>query len=318
MNLINDFDETQSAVGIVSHDAGGAEVLSSYVAQHELRCKFVLEGPALKIFERKLGSVPITSLADAISHCDSLLCGTSWQSDLEWRAIGLAKAVGKCTTAFLDHWGNYRERFVRQGVQNLPDTIWVGDKAAEGLARSTFPETAIQLVPNPYFEDIRVALSKLEHTVQPEVKLGLRVLFVCEPVSEHALKEHGDERHWGYTEFDALHYFFANRDVLGKPLAALVIRPHPSEEKGKYDKISNEFGGVASAGGGQTLLQEIVESDVVVGCASMAMVIALIVGRRVICAIPPGGHTCGLPQPEIESLQILQRNASSSIDKNAS
>jgi hypothetical protein len=296
------------AIAIVSHDAGGAEVLSSYVAHHELRCKFVLEGPALKIFERKLGSVSITSLADAINHCDKLLCGTSWQSDLEWRAIALAKAVGKRTTAFLDHWGNYRACFIRQGVEHLPDTIWVGDKMAEELARSTFPETGIQLVPNPYFEDIRTAMSKLERTVQPGVKHGLRVLFVCEPVSEHALKEYGDERYWGYTEFDALRYFFANRDVLGKPLAALVIRPHPSEAKGKYDRIANEFGEVASVGGRQTLLQEIVESDVVVGCESMAMVIALIAGRRVISAIPTGGHTCILPQPEIESLQILQLN----------
>jgi hypothetical protein len=237
---------------------------------------------------------------------------------LEWRAIVSAKAVNKHTTTFLDHWGNYRERFIRQGVECLPNTIWVGDKTAEGLARSTFPETAIQLVPNPYFEDIRAALSKLERTVQRGVKNGLRVLFVCEPVSEHALKEYGDERHWGYTEFDALRYFFFKREVLEKPLAALVIRPHPSEEKGKYDRIANEFGAVASIGGRQTLLQEIVESDVVVGCASMAMVIALIVGRRVICAIPPGGHTCGLPQPEIESLQILQLNVNSSIDKNVS
>ena len=313
-NFVN--NDLPVAIAIVSHDAGGAEVLSSYVAHHELSCKFVLEGPALKIFERKLGSVAITSLAGAINHCDRLLCSTSWQSDLEWRAIVSAKAADKHTTAFLDHWENYQTRFIRQGIECLPDTLWVGDKTAEGLARSTFPETAIQLVPNPYFEDIRAALLKLERTMRPGVKHGLRVLFVCEPVSEHALKEYGDERHWGYTEFDALSYFFANRDVLGQPLAALVIRPHPSEANGKYDSITNEFGEIASVGGGQTLLQEIVESDVVVGCASMAMVIALIAGRRVICAIPPGGHTCGLPQPEIESLQILQLNTNASIDKN--
>ena len=37
---------------IVAHDAGGAEVLSSYVRQQGLDCLFSLRGPALAIFER--------------------------------------------------------------------------------------------------------------------------------------------------------------------------------------------------------------------------------------------------------------------------
>jgi hypothetical protein len=118
------------------------------------------------------------------------------------------------------------------------------------------------------------------------------------------------EQKRGYTEFDALRYFFSNRSALGRPIASLVIRPHPSEEKDKYAGMVKEFGSDARLGGDKPLLREIAESDVVMGCGSMAMVVALIAGRRVISAIPPGGLASSLPQPEIESLQTLARSES--------
>ncbi len=293
--------DLSAPIAVVTHDAGGAEVLSSYVAHHQGIYKFVLEGPALKIFERKLGTIPQTPLPKAIETCNSLLCGTSGKSELEWRAIAVAKAARKPAIAFLDHWVNYRKRFIRRGLECLPDAIWVGDDRAEEIARNTFPETPVQLVPNPYFDDIRKELSKIELTTGPSVRNGLRVLFVCSPVNENSPA-------FGYTEFDALRYFFSNRFVLGAQLENLVIRPHPSEESGKYSPIAAEFGEWVCLGGDKPLLQEIAESDVVIGCGSMAMVVALVAGRRVISAIPPGGRPSSLPQPEIESLQQLLRD----------
>lgn len=294
--------ELASPVAIVAHDAGGAEMLSSYVARRRVPCRLVLDGPALKIFERKLGSVSLTPLAEAIASCSSLLCGTSWESELEWQAIAAAHAAGKPAIAFLDHWVNYRRRFVRGGVVHLPDAIWVGDDAAETLAREIFPETSVQRVSNPYFEDIRDELAKLEPAPEAAAGRGLRALFLCTPVKEHEEKR-------GYTEFDALRYFFSSRAALGRPLTSLVIRPHPSEEPDKYRQIAAEFGSGVRVGGDKPLLQEIAESDVVAGCGSMAMVVALVAGRRVISAVPPGGRASSLPQPEIESLQDLSEQA---------
>jgi len=294
--------ELTGPVAIVAHDAGGAEVLSSYVARNRTPCRLVLDGPAVKIFERKFGALPLTPLQEAIDTCNSLLCGTSWESELEWQAIAEAQAAGKRAIAFLDHWVNYRKRFVRGGVVHLPDAIWVGDDAAEALAREVFPETSVQRVSNPYFEDIRDELSKLEPAIEAREGDGLRALFLCTPVKEHEEKR-------GYTEFDALRYFFSSRAILGKPLASLVIRPHPSEEPDKYRSIVAEFGEGVRLGGDKPLLREIAESDVVAGCGSMAMVVALVAGRRVISAVPPGGRASSLPQPEIESLQALREQA---------
>jgi hypothetical protein len=289
---------------LVSHDAGGAEILSSYVRQRQLDCCFVLAGPAVKIFERKLGPVQLSPLEGALEKAERLLCGTSWQSDIEWRAIAQASELGKPSAAFLDHWVNYRERFVRSGKTHLPDEIWVGDRLARERAEALFPGHAIRLVDNPYFADLRNELASLERGPQPTGG-GLRILYVCEPLREHALLEYGDERHWGYVEEDALRYFLTHLDVFGASVGQIVLRPHPSEKPDKYDWAMRDFDLPIVHGGRRSLFEELVDADLVVGCESMAMVVGLLAGRRVMSCIPPGGRPCMLPQPEIESLQAL-------------
>jgi hypothetical protein len=300
---------TQEIVAIVSHDAGGAEMLASYVSQHTLACRFILEGPAVKVFNRRLGAVEIISLADGLSLCDQILCGTSWQSDLEWRAIGLGQAAGKRTVAFLDHWINYPQRFIRNGVQHLPDELWVGDAYAEKLAREHFPNLPIRLEPNPYFIDVQRQLAELEVRTASAVGKGKRVLYVSENISQHARMVYGDERYFGYTEFDAIEYLLGNIHVLGHAIDSVVIRPHPSDANGKYDALIDRFSGIAQLGSDKPLLNEIAEADVVVGSQSMAMVVGVLANKMVISCIPPGGPSCNLPQPQILTFSELVAKA---------
>ena len=55
----------------------------------------------------------------------------------------------------------------------------------------------------------------------------------------------------------------------------------------------------------KTLLEQIIEADIVVGCESMGMVVGLLAKKRVISSIPKEGRSCSLPQSNIEHLQIL-------------
>jgi hypothetical protein len=297
-------------VVIVAHDAGGAEVLSSYVRRldraAQSRYVFVLDGPARRIFSTKLGQVRQLPLDVALQQSSSVLCGSGWQSDLEVRAIALASRQLKHSTVFLDHWVNYRERFMRDGETHLPDEIWVGDAIALDRARTALPGLPISLVENPYFLDIRDEFRR-----RPPMKAGpdgVSVLFVCEPIREHALRQHGDERHWGYTEEEALRYFLDHVDALQQPIARILVRPHPAELPDKYSALIGSYDLPVHLSSGRDLLDEVADSQWVAGCNSMAMVVGLLAGRQIVCCIPPGGRPCLLPQPDIRHLQILTKS----------
>ncbi len=296
---------SSSKVLIVAYDAGGAEILASYVAQNGINCKLVLEGPAVNVFKRRLGEIEIFSLEEAILDCDWCLCGTGWQSDFEWSAIEQARNADKHVVAFLDHWVNYKERFIRNGIQKLPDEIWVGDEDAQKKASQSFPDVSIKLVPNPYLIDIKKQFSEIE-SVSKSLSCDVKkILFVCENISDHARTNYGDERYWGYTEFDAINFFFENIKVISKSQVKVVIRPHPSDAAGKYRWVIEAHSNIAVLSEGRSLIQEITESDLVVGCESMAMVIGLVAEKTVISCIPLNGHSCGLPQKDIMHLRAM-------------
>lgn len=290
-------------IAVVSHDAGGAEILSSWLRQSQESYCLVLGGPAKAIFQRKLGDCQCRPLEQAIELCEWVLCGTSWQSNLEKQAIAQAKMANKKVVAYLDHWVEFEGRFKNQGITMYPDEIWVGDVDAEKIARKLFPDATVVLKLNPYFEDLQLELAATKESPRDAQKYS--VLYVCEPLSEQALLQYGDERYFGYTEEDALRFFFENIDTLGRAVSEIKIRPHPSESKDKYEWARQANSLVIETASTKTLIEQIVESDVVVGCESMAMVVALLAKKRVISSIPPGGQVCGLPQASIEHLQLL-------------
>ncbi len=288
-------------IAIICHDAGGAEILSSYVKREKIECFYVLDGPAKNIFSRKLGNIETTTLEVALQKCSKIICGTSWQSDLEWTALKKAKKAHIPAYSFIDHWCNYNDRFIRHGEEVLPDEIWVGDKTAYDIAQECFNNSLIRLKENPYFLDLYSEVSEIEKKENfSTIQKGVNILFVCEPLSEHAEKSYGDPKHWGYDEFDALEYFFKNLHVIGTPINRIILRPHPSESPCKYNQIIKKLDPTPMLGGEKSLLEEIASSDIIVGCASMAMIVGLIAKRRVISAIPPQGLSTKLPHSEIE------------------
>lgn len=295
-------------VGVVAHDAGGAEILASYVQQDELDCLFVLDGPAKRIFENRLGPLQVVSLETAIKQCDWLLTGTGWQTDFEWQAICQGKSANKRTVTFLDHWANYRGRFIRDGVECLPNEIWVGDQHAYSLAKSTFSEASIQLVENPYFKYFIKEVERL-NALQASRRVGKRnVLFVCENINREKFHQN-----------DVIRFFMSNLDRLGSEIGRVLIRPHPSEDVDKYSWVKEEFGSnVMKArvelSNGNPLANEIAESDIVVGCTSMAMVMGVMAQRRVISCIPNNEIPLTLPFEKIELFSDIIKRSNREIE----
>lgn len=290
-------------VAIVCHDAGGAEILSSWLTRAHCRASVVVAGPAETIFMRKCPQAEFMTLEAALAKCTWVLCGTGWQSSFERQAIALGRALGKKTVAFLDHWVNYLERFEEDGHSICPDEIWVGDIDAERIARALFDQTPVFLQSNPYVDDLLAEILRIQ--TRESRSVASRVLYVCEPIADHAQAQYGNERHWGYTEHDALRFFLTNMAALGQPMDFITIRPHPSEQTDKYHWVQDLVQLPIEFGGQKTLLEETLGSDIIVGCESMAMVVGLLARKRVISTIPPGGRTCQLPHGDIEHMQQL-------------
>ncbi|TGM25932.1 hypothetical protein [Leptospira levettii] len=291
-------------ITIVSHDAGGAEILSNYALQNKDDYQFVLEGPAVPIFSKLLGEIKIKSLEDTIRNTNLYLTGTSWQSEIEKLAILTAKKSQIKVVSFIDHWVNYKERFFYKDQLVLPDEIWVGDEDAYQLAKSIFPLDIVKLKSNPYFESLKSYFKNLKPAIPSSE--GSNILFICENISDHAKKSFNDERYWGYTETDAIEYFFKNLEKLYIRSGNYTFRPHPSDEIGKYNWILDKYPNFPIQISNQVpLFEQIAKSDLVVGCESMALIVASLANKKVVSCIPPEGKTLGLPQSKIIELRSL-------------
>lgn len=298
---------------VVSHDAGGAEIVSSWVRHHpENDYRFILGGPAVRIFKGKCPAYrnePPSLLNKCIAGSDMLLTGTSWASDMEKRAILIAKENNVHSASFIDHWVCYPERFKFAGKMILPDEIWVGDRDAFVLAKKHFPESLLRLISNPYFEDVQKEI-RAKVTKRPDRSGALRIAYICEPIAEQAKKEYGKDLHFGYTEFDAMDNFLRHVPyIAGNGRAYEIrIRLHPAESKGKYAKILRRYPDVhASISEGTSLVDDCVWADLVAGCESTALVVGLLASRKVLSVIPESGKNCSLPQKKIMHLHTKKR-----------
>lgn len=257
----------------------------------------MLAGPAVRVFANVHRAVVDDRLEDVVARSGAVITGTGWASSLEHDARQLARRAGVRSIAVVDHWTDYRGRFSRQGVEVLPDEIWVSDPHAYELARSTFPEVNVVELPNAYLAREVEAIRGLE---PPRSDRTGHVLYVLEPIRDD----------WGPLpspgEFVALDYLVANLDLLGSSPTAICLRPHPSDPPGKYDAwvaAHPHLGLVLDST--SSLEHAIAWSETVAGCQTYAMVVALAAGRRVVCSIPPGKPPCVLPMSEIVHLAKL-------------
>ena len=105
----------------VSHDAGGAEILSSWLNHYSLSSQRCGCCPAESIFRRKC---PQTGFYRWMMHWTGWLgavCGTSWQgNNFERHAIAWGRALGRKRWLSLIHWVNLPGRFDEGGHGDCP------------------------------------------------------------------------------------------------------------------------------------------------------------------------------------------------------
>ena len=292
-------------LAVVCHDAGSANIIYSWIEScvqvspglvNSIR--IYSSGPAKNLIENfDINQVErCSSLEDAMENAQTLLAGTGWATSLELQALDQAKKLGIRAISVIDHWINYSDRFHIDEWQIDPVEIWVTDKYAKNIAEKTFPEAKIEQMPNLYFSRTIARINALSQSNSSTLK----VLYVLEPIRKSWAKGRED------GEFDALEYFFSNMDELfHRPVEEVRLRPHPSDPPGKYDRwLVRPAAFRLSLDVRPELEHSIAWADVVVGCQTMAMVVALESGKRVICSMPPWAPPCALPHEEIEKLAL--------------
>ena len=278
-------------VAVAAHDAGAANILLAWIAAEGVEnVRPTMAGPAAKLWAARFPTVPLLGLAEALADSQTLLSGTGWESSFEHDARKAALALGIRSVAVIDHWVNYRQRFVRGIEEMLPEEIWVTDAYAVAEAQRAIPGVLVREQPNLY-------LAEQAHAAGPRPDQG-DLLFVSEPARSN----------WGGAmegEFQALEFLVEMRHAAGiDGNAPLRIRPHPSEPQGKYDSwIASHPGSRLDAS--TDVAQALVSARWVAGLQSFALVIALEAGRPTISALPTGAPECKLPHAGIIHLRDL-------------
>ena len=274
---------------VVAHDAGAANLIIAWLKAWKWPVRPCFQGPAFKLWEQAFPSQPVFATPKAaMQGCVSLLTGTGWASTLEHDARMEGHVCGLRVAAVIDHWVNYPQRFERAGDIVFPDELWVADEWAAQIARQALPHLQIRQFENLY---LKTQVSQ----VGPPPGDGT-LLYVLEPVRND----------WGRGvegEFQALDYLLVHLNSLEPtPIRRILLRPHPSDPVGKYDRYLNA-GLNIELDCSTDMAKALCQADVVVGVESFALTLALAAGRAVYSSLPPWAPVMRLPQVGIQQIR---------------
>ena len=301
ISRVSSIAELPAPVAVCCHDAGAANLVAAWVADAPSQVfRICVEGPARKIFSEVAPTCDSCDLGSALDGAGSLLSGSGWSSTLEHRSRIEARRRGIPVLAVLDHWVNYRMRFIRQGLESLPDVLVVTDLEARRIAVDEFGETCpIVVWHNRYLER---EVARVHAFGRDDGAREPHLLVALEPVRES----------WGdyesAPEFRALDFLLDHLAAIF-PLPGEVsirLRLHPSEPPRKYDswivQCDRPRLELSSTG---SLARDLAWSDVAVGLHSYALVVALEAGRRALSYLPPHAPRCALRHERLEHLSRL-------------
>jgi RimJ/RimL family protein N-acetyltransferase len=259
--FVPDFVFNAERIGVAAYDAGGAEQISWLLQNIPQKVLAYVDGPAKSIFENSKTVYDGVEKLNEIMECDLLITGSGWMSQLEVAVIKEAKFRGIPCITILDHWVNYRERF-GDAEENQPQILAVTNSIALEIAQEKFADKVVWLIPDFQIEAYREAL-------RVGRKSTFCVLILLEP----------------FSIFDSL--FTVNKEVLenllryafaikqSRGLSTVLIRPHPSQvDIQSILEMLGEFSGEFEVSTGGSLIEDLKNSEAVLGFSSYALYVA--------------------------------------------
>lgn len=266
-------------IGIICNDAGAAEILSELalllIEKHKIQ--IYATGPAAEIFAKKHLHINSTSLNTIILESDLILTGTGWQTSLEIDTIKLSRRHNKPCHVVLDHWQEYRIRFKdKEGIYRFPDKIYVTNFLAHWLVKNQIPEIPSFRIPELYVESQISQIIQLDTELKESLKSPL-YLSDGQPYSSDSK----------YSQNRKLEDLVASRKHIEKyfstSLNEINIRPHPADLE--LNCPPNEICGVRINVLEGELAELINASSIVIGTDTMAMYVAMRLGKSVLTLV---------------------------------
>ena len=281
-------------IGISSYDAGGAEYLSEFVINNRNNYLFFVDGPAKKIFQKKIRNFKVSNFKNSINKLDYVISSTGWSSNHEKKIIYTCKKKNIKICAFIDHWVNYKERFLINKKLILPDEIWVGDNDALKIAKKKFKQKKIRIkkIKNFYLEKIKKFFLNKKNKKNKKFK---NILYLSEPIIKNKITP--------YKEEECLDLFFEKIQKF-KKIKKITFRPHPHEKFKKYKWLSKLKKYKVVINKQDNLLKEIWDNDIIIGCNTMALFIATFAKKKVYTSVPKG-YKCIIPSKKIRYLNNI-------------
>ena len=214
---------------IFSHDAGGAQILSSYLVKKKIFSIYgICKGPAVNIFKEKKIKVKKISIENSINLGDVFFTTTSWNSILEKTAMKKLCEKRKKFITFIDHRLHFKKKF---NFKYLPSEIWSFDTKSHDICKKIFKDTVIKLKKN-YFHNY--AIKKISEYKKNEL-FKSNYLYLTEPISDLHRKFY--KKKIDLIEVDTLN-FFLNKC---RTYHNITIRVHPNDNFKKYSYINKKF-----------------------------------------------------------------------------
>ena len=263
--MMPDFVLNAKKIGVVAHDAGGAEQISWLLRNIPQRVLAYIDGPAQRIFGNSGILFDQVDQLSEIMECDLVITGSGWMSQFEVIAIKEAKLRSVPCLTVLDHWVNYLERFGKD-EKSQPQILAVTNSVALQMAQEKFPDKVVWLLPDFQMKSYQEAIKRVKKT-------PTSALILLEPTSPtNSLFAINNEVIESLVESA-----FSVKQARG--LNSVVIRPHPSQvDHPSLAHRLKDFSGELEISKGASLLEDLEDSEVVLGLSSYALYISAMCG----------------------------------------
>ena len=154
---------------------------------------------------------------------------------MDKKLINFSKIKKIKSISIIEHWTNYKKRFLYRRKYLYPDYIFLNDKFAfKEALKYRLPKKKLLISGNPYLSnnDYNLKFKKIRNKLD-KLKKNKVFLFLSENISHD--KKNNLIENYKINEFDVIkkiQFFMKKNDYL-------IIKLHPEEDKEKFDAFKN-------------------------------------------------------------------------------